>query len=214
MTARKDGAATRQRILEAAYEVFGERGYRSATHAEICRRAGVNTAAINYHFGSKAELYRASWEHATELAERLHPLKGGVAPEAPAEERLRGLIRCMTGRLTDEALGQYHRIRMMEFSDPSGVLEDALGEQRRMHRRYTQQIMRDLLGPGATDDDVERCEMSVVAQWRMLHPRDHRRACHPFTPEAAAHLVEHITQFSLGGIERVRRQLVESKRAD
>ena len=50
-------AETRRQLLEAAGEVFAEAGYRDATVREICRRAGANIAAINYHFGDKEKLY-------------------------------------------------------------------------------------------------------------------------------------------------------------
>ncbi|MEA3365331.1 MAG: TetR family transcriptional regulator, partial [Candidatus Hydrogenedentes bacterium] len=74
MRVRKDGEETRGKILLAALRVFGEKGYRDATHAEICHRAGVNTAAINYHFGSKEGLYQAAYEYAATLADSLYPI--------------------------------------------------------------------------------------------------------------------------------------------
>lgn len=56
---RPDGATTRLHILDTAGRVFAERGYAEATSKEICLRAGVNAAAINYHFGSRDALYEA-----------------------------------------------------------------------------------------------------------------------------------------------------------
>ena len=47
---------TRERLLEAAGEVFAERGFREATVRGICKRANANNAAVNYHFGEKEEL--------------------------------------------------------------------------------------------------------------------------------------------------------------
>ena len=51
--------ATRERILEAALDLFGERGLTGTTVRDIAQRAKVNVAAISYHFGGKDELYRA-----------------------------------------------------------------------------------------------------------------------------------------------------------
>lgn len=54
-----DPVTTRQKILTAATEVFAEHGFREATTREICAKAMVNVALVNYYFHSKAELYKA-----------------------------------------------------------------------------------------------------------------------------------------------------------
>ncbi len=41
MHIRKDGKEARQKILDAACQVFGEDGYHEAMYSEICLRAGV-----------------------------------------------------------------------------------------------------------------------------------------------------------------------------
>jgi AcrR family transcriptional regulator len=48
---------TKKIILEAATGAFAELGYSGASVREICGRVGASPNAINYHFGSKAELY-------------------------------------------------------------------------------------------------------------------------------------------------------------
>jgi len=53
------GGETKQRILAAALTIFAEQGYNAATLREITSAAGVNIAAVNYHFGSKQALMRA-----------------------------------------------------------------------------------------------------------------------------------------------------------
>src|SRR5512136_1269902 len=51
------GTETRQRILDAAAEVFAEHGFGGAGVDEIARRAGVNKAMLYYHIGDKAALF-------------------------------------------------------------------------------------------------------------------------------------------------------------
>ena len=53
---RRDPEASRAAILEAASEVFNERGYTGATIREIARRAGVTHGLVMRHFGSKEQL--------------------------------------------------------------------------------------------------------------------------------------------------------------
>ena len=47
---------TKQKIVEAAAYLFGQKGYDGTSTREIGRRAGVNIASLNYHFKSKQNL--------------------------------------------------------------------------------------------------------------------------------------------------------------
>ncbi|HIJ73779.1 MAG TPA: CerR family C-terminal domain-containing protein [Candidatus Hydrogenedentes bacterium] len=211
MRARKNGEETRQRILEAACEVFGEKGYRDATHTAICERAGVNIAAINYHFGAKETLYRAACQHLLETAEALYPLDGGVPPEAPAEARLQAFIEALLQRRLDpERLGRLHRIHMAEMFDPTGLLDEMMAQWLAKNRAHLEGILEELLGPHTPPRTLGLCEMSIVSQCLMGPPgRPHARPQPMLGLGAAdvAHLADHIVRFSLAGIEAVRREM-------
>ena len=56
---RGDGDLTRARILESAGQLAAECGYANMTSKQVCERAHVNMAAVNYHFGSREGLYAA-----------------------------------------------------------------------------------------------------------------------------------------------------------
>jgi len=214
MITRVDGQETRRKILETACRVFGEKGYRDATHAEICRLAEVNTAAINYHFGSKAGLYRATWDYVLQEVNRLIPSDGGVSPEAPAPERLRGRIRAFMQRAMDSRLGDFHRIRLKEMANPTDLLDETFAKWLRAHRKETLAILRDLLGAKATRKDLELCELSIIGQCHMVQKKSHSTHYKPFekfTSRDVDCLVEHITQFSLAGIEAVHRRIKKRK---
>lgn len=53
----KGGSDSRQRILAAAVEEFGELGYEGATIRSIATRAGVDPALVHHYFGTKADLF-------------------------------------------------------------------------------------------------------------------------------------------------------------
>src|SRR5437763_17125058 len=85
---------TRQRLLEAAGEVFAERGFHDATLRDICRRARANIAAVKYHFGDKEQLYAETVRYAHLCATR-HDAAGAAAAakDRPPQERLRAFVR-------------------------------------------------------------------------------------------------------------------------
>jgi AcrR family transcriptional regulator len=51
--------STKDRIIEAAEQLFAESGIAATSLRHITSRAGVNLAAVNYHFGSKDALVEA-----------------------------------------------------------------------------------------------------------------------------------------------------------
>lgn len=53
------GAQVRFRILSVATEMFADRGFQGVTIRDLAARAGVNIAAINYHYRSKEDLHAA-----------------------------------------------------------------------------------------------------------------------------------------------------------
>lgn len=53
----KGGSDSRERILAAAVEEFGEFGYEGATIRSIAGRAGVDAALVHHYFGTKADLF-------------------------------------------------------------------------------------------------------------------------------------------------------------
>jgi AcrR family transcriptional regulator len=54
---RRDAAATRRALLDAATELFAERGYDRTTVRDIATRAGVNQALLFRYFGSKEAVF-------------------------------------------------------------------------------------------------------------------------------------------------------------
>lgn len=62
MTAVAHTVSTRERLLQAAMELFTTKGYEATSVAEILERAGVNSGSLYYLFKSKEELLLAGLE--------------------------------------------------------------------------------------------------------------------------------------------------------
>src|SRR6516164_2523355 len=81
----------RQRLLEAAGEIFAAKGFEGATVRDICKRAGANIAAVNYYFRDKERLYIEAVKHAACIEpEEVHL---AWPPNTPAAVKLRDFIR-------------------------------------------------------------------------------------------------------------------------
>lgn len=50
------GSATRRKLIEAAEQLFSEKGFERVSVRDVTERAGANVAAVNYHFGSREAL--------------------------------------------------------------------------------------------------------------------------------------------------------------
>lgn len=70
---------TRRRLVEAGLELFGRQGFDAVTTRQLAEAAGVNQAAIPYHFGGKEGVYRAVAEQvAAEVGVHVRPLVASV----------------------------------------------------------------------------------------------------------------------------------------
>ncbi|MHB8076288.1 TetR/AcrR family transcriptional regulator [Desulfosporosinus fructosivorans] len=54
---------TKEKIIEAALEIIASEGFQKVTIRKIATMAGVNIAAVNYHFGSKEKVLNEALEH-------------------------------------------------------------------------------------------------------------------------------------------------------
>src|SRR5262245_61700320 len=70
---RRNAAATRAKILDAAGQAFAELGYSHAGIRHIAAVAGVDSALVKRYFGSKANLFEEAFTTAIEHFYRLDP---------------------------------------------------------------------------------------------------------------------------------------------
>jgi AcrR family transcriptional regulator len=77
--------ANRGRILDAARDVFGARGFHAATIEEIAEEAGLSNGAIYYNFESKGDLFLALLEERAN--ERIRHMRDTLAKASAADAR-------------------------------------------------------------------------------------------------------------------------------
>lgn len=203
-------ASKKEKLLTAAGEVFIEKGYRDATVAEICARANANISAVNYHFGSKEALYREAWHHAFAESFKNYPMDGGVSESASAEERLRGQLTSLIKRISDENNKELF-ITQMEVVNPTGLLKDVMETELIPLRKKTLALVRELLGPDVTEQQIHYCEVSIISM--CVHPIVMQRVAHRFRDQRIPAIIEdieafadHVVEFALSGINTIRNK--------
>jgi AcrR family transcriptional regulator len=127
---------TRTRILDAAEELFMQHGFEATSMRVLTTRAGVNLAAVNYHFGSKDALIEAVFRrrldpmNASRLAalDRLEKDAAGRALSAEA------IIRAFVGdslRMIEDAKGggrNFIRLLGRTYTEPSKPIRVLIGQ--------------------------------------------------------------------------------------
>ncbi|HYB64982.1 MAG TPA: TetR family transcriptional regulator [Steroidobacteraceae bacterium] len=83
----------KERILDAAEQLFAQRGFYGVSLRDITQSAGVDVALVSYHFGGKRELFTAVFERRAEVLNRerlelLEEVRRRALPAAPSLEAI------------------------------------------------------------------------------------------------------------------------------
>jgi AcrR family transcriptional regulator len=148
---KRDGAATRQKLLRAALELFTTVGFRATTTPEIAARAGVAEGTIYRHFSGKEELLLAAYREAQDWGLELIRGPDGENPQPPRDRLLGVARRLVTAAESDPAM-----TRMLLRRRDEGYLDDGSRGAAREFRDYLQQIVASgksdgLVRPGPAD---------------------------------------------------------------
>jgi AcrR family transcriptional regulator len=141
---RSRGAATRERLLLAAVDLFTARGFHATTTAQLAARTGIAEGTIYRHFPGKQALYaavcRAVWERCSVVAAE------GDNPRGALRERLAAAAR----RLAAEAQRAPAIIRLLVRP----VERAALDEPARKAQERFRQTIEQFVAVGKQDGSI------------------------------------------------------------
>ena len=196
---------TRERLLEAAGEIFAEHGYKAATIRDICQRGQANIAAVNYHFGDKQALY-------IEAVKRAHCTHGELInvmwPEHwTPQQKLREFIgRWLEHVLAEDQPGWRMKLMLREMAEPTDACVQLVEAYIRPMADTLRGIIRELV-PGVEETRLGwMIGFSIVSQ--CLFYKVHRpvaellMGAEDYSQLRPAMLADHITGFSLAALGR------------
>jgi AcrR family transcriptional regulator len=202
-----DGSRTRQSILDAALDLFAEKGYFGTSLRDVAAAVGVRESALYNYFASKDALFEALLAaNQSNKRERLAPLD--TAPGADGRALLEQFAIATLVGFTDAAEQKLFRILM---SDGIRLAKDGrinLYERMSAGREHLHEILRRLMRQGV----LRRADVNVLglaffsplAMWRHLHAID---APLPMIRQPRAFARQHVEQFLLGAAAPAARPL-------
>jgi AcrR family transcriptional regulator len=131
-TQTERSTATRRRILDAARELFADRGWAATSVDEVVRSAGVTKGALYHHFRDKTDLLRAVYEEQEQAS--IERLVGLVDVTADPLDQLRTGCRAFLTACLDPT---FRRIALVEA--PAGL---GWEEWREIDARYGFGLLR------------------------------------------------------------------------
>lgn len=207
LVTKSEAPSTREKLLEAAGRLFLARGYDGVSVRDITLAAGVNVAAVNYHFNGKKNLYREFFRRRiSEVAERkIALLADAIHGEPPAD--LRDAIRLYVMSFFGEMFAtkdaeKFLKLFTEEMSE-GGIATDVLFREISvpLHRVMKEAIRR--ARPGMSEEKASLCIFSITGQmFHFVRAREivRRMVGRGYSREFIGEIVEHITEFSLKGI--------------
>lgn len=142
---RRDSAATREALLDAATAMFADRGFDRTTVRDIAKEAGVNQALLFRYFGSKEALFEEA------IARGGHEQIATTKPELLLETVLRNLLTSETGGERN------HTLRV--FLRATGNNKAASAARQRLGEEYTRALS------SLTDAEDADLRADLVLAW-------------------------------------------------
>ncbi len=201
MTEAQACEQTRERLVEAAREVFSQQGFQGATVREICRLADANVAAVNYHFGSKDGLFAEALNF-----NRLRALQeANIAANACPKIRLRLFIHDFMMMLLDEhSASRQCRMMARELADPTPALDKIVTDAIAPLHAFLGQLVGEITGGRMAEAELRRCVNSLLGQ--CVFYRNSQPVLKRLTPELRYDseeieaIAKHIADFSLAAL--------------
>lgn len=208
---------SRDRLLQAAVEIFAEKGFQATTVREICKAADANVAAVNYYFRNKETLYIEALAFAFHAADQRYPMTEAGNRELPADLRLLHFVRMFLYRILDDSsLGHHGKLIAREIADPTKALDEIIKTVIAPVFGVLADIVPQLTHPGLDKDTTRRCLLSILGQCLMFkHSRPViERICPELiaNPEEIERCAEHIVRFSLLALKGIAGPPEEEKR--
>jgi AcrR family transcriptional regulator len=203
---------TREHLLEAAGQVFAEKGFERATAKEISERAQTNSAAVNYYFGGIEALYAAVLEEARNRIFSVQAIAKAIEGKTSPKAKLEAVFGVVVQTLLDPVSSSWVlRVLGRDMVTPTPATyadkEKLILSQSQILKRF----IGEFVGLPEDHPAVARACISVMAPFCMLILADRRRMKRALPnlglgPDDVPAMADHLVQFAVAGLEAIGRE--------
>ncbi|MBU4276083.1 MAG: TetR/AcrR family transcriptional regulator [Proteobacteria bacterium] len=198
---------TQERLLDEAERLFANKGYDAVSLREITAAAGTHLAAVNYHFGSKENLYLEVFR--TRYMERARKIQQPLVElekqeHFTPEEVVRTLAKAfLSGPLTDEERQRHSQLVAREMGQQSKAFQVLSKEAMVPFMELAIRMWQRCLPQEVEPERLKLIVLSIFSQvlyFSFARPVVSLATGRKYDEEFVDQIVEHITQFTLCGL--------------
>ena len=209
---------TRDRLIEAAGQVFSEKGFDRATGRQICELARVNYAAVNYHFGGKAQLYVEVLREAHRRLINISAIKAAAQNSGAVEVRLeRVLCELLHTMLDLSPEGWTTKVILREMAAPTSAVEELVKVQIRPTAQIFCTLVGQVMNLPIDHVAVVRGALTVMGQLIFIfHNRQTIELIYPgldLRGTGIDEMARHIQRVTIAGLRALARDIQEGEKA-
>lgn len=197
----------KNKILEAASELFATKGYQNTTVRDICQKAGIYQLSINYHFGSKENLFKEvlmKTYQDTEETTLIEKIK-----ELPADRQLEEIIRTRVKSVFSAGKqGVYFKIVSKEVSNNYELVAQTMCETFIGYLNYIKLLFAKISSDKLSEFELNYCVYLLMSHISVLSL--HEKAVlilfntnNP-TDEQLEELIKTVKKFIISGVENLK----------
>ncbi len=161
MTLPTAQAPARQKLMDAALQLFVSKGYEAASTRDIAELAGVNISSIRYYFGDKAGLYRAVYTEPLKDMPKADSFK--AYEQLPLEDALKQLYRDFLEPLKrGDVLRHVMRLHFREMIEPTGAWQHEIEAEIKPQQDMLCRMLARRFGLSRPDIEVHRLAFCLM----------------------------------------------------
>lgn len=205
-SSRSDGTRTKAMLIDAAGIIFAERGYVETTGKDICSLAKTNSAAINYHFGGKDNLYAEVLIQAHKQLISLEDVESVYRMTSTPEEKLQLLItKLLASSSSSNSWGP--KIFLRELLSPSPILEKNLVPAVLQKVFFVKKIIAEVIDYEDSAPETQRAlTFTMLPLFSLiLFPEKTRLRVLPNVSISSPELSEELLAYIMAGLSALKR---------